>query len=59
MAVALIDSARPSPTTIAPTEPVDSVDSHSGNLNFLLYAFFGLAITGTAMILLGSALKRR
>jgi uncharacterized protein YkwD/LysM repeat protein len=59
MAVALIDSARPSPTTIAPTEPVDSVNSHSGNLNFLLYAFFGLAITGTAMILLGSALKRR
>jgi uncharacterized protein YkwD len=59
MAAALIDPARPSPTTIAPTEPVNSVNSQSGNLDFLLYAFFGLAIIGTAMILLGSALKGR
>ena len=44
-AVALSNSARPSPTVLAATEPGDSASSQSGgSLDIFLYAIFGLAV---------------
>lgn len=43
----------------ATVEVAKSLGNERRNSDYLLYVVFGLAITGTAMILLGSALKRR
>jgi len=47
------------PTAPAISEPIESNNGQTGRTDYLLYAVFGLAITGTAMNLLGSSLKRR
>jgi uncharacterized protein YkwD len=49
------------PSSTAPTiaEGEESSNESPGNLDYILYVVFGLAISGTAMILFGSALKRR
>ena len=47
------------PATQISTEAAGAADNRVGNADYLLYAVFGLAVAGTAMILLGSTLKRR
>ncbi len=47
------------PTSITPSEGNQSPQDEGQGLDYLLYAVFGLAVTGTALILFGSALKKR
>lgn len=57
-AAVMSTSSRPSPTAPVAAKSGDSDSGQSGNVDFLLYAVFGLALAGTGIILLGSALKR-
>lgn len=57
--IALNNLPPQSPTPLAISEPIESNNGQTGRFDYLLYAVFGLAIAGTAMILLGSSLKRR
>ena len=57
--VAMSNLTQPSPTMLTTATLEESKFDQSGNVDYLLYAVFGLAISGTAMILFGSALKRR
>jgi LysM repeat protein len=59
MPVAMDLAMESSATADASVEVAKSPENERRNSDYLLYAVFGLAITGTAMILLGSALKRR
>jgi len=59
VAVAMSSLTQPSPTALFTSENQGSAADQPGNVDYLLYAVFGLALTGIAMILLGSALKRR
>jgi LysM repeat protein len=59
MPVAMNVSAQASPTLGAPTLSSESNGDGNGGFDFLLYAVFGLALTGTALILFGSTLKKR
>ena len=52
-------STESSPTTISTSDESQSSQDERPDLDYLLYAVFGLAITGTALILFGSAIKRR
>lgn len=57
--VALSLSTESVPTSISTSENIQSPSDEQPGLDYLLYAVFGLAIAGTALILFGSALKRR
>lgn len=57
--VAMRDSQNPSPTTPAAATAAEPAPEQSGRLDYLLYAVVGLAVTGSAMILLGSTLKKQ
>jgi len=57
--VAMSNLTQASPTAPNTTEREGTATDQSGNADYLLYAVFGLAVSGTAMILFGSALKRR
>jgi hypothetical protein len=48
-----------SPTSISTSDESQAHQDERPDLDYLLYAVFGLAITGTALILFGSAIKRR
>jgi len=52
-------STDSSPTSISTSERSQAHQDERPGLDYLLYAVFGLAITGTALILFGSALKKR
>jgi hypothetical protein len=47
------------PASIPTMEQNQAPQDERANFDYLLYAVFGLAIAGTALILFGSALKRR
>ena len=47
------------PTSISTSDDSQFPKDEQPGLDYLLYAVFGLAISGTALILFGSALKRR
>jgi uncharacterized protein YkwD/LysM repeat protein len=49
----------PDPTASVAAEASEPAQEQSGKFDYLLYAVVGLAATGTAMILLGSTLKKR
>ena len=57
--VAMSNLPLTSPTALAVPEMEESPQNQSRNVDYLLYAVFGLAISGTALILFGTALKRR
>ncbi|MGB7096322.1 MAG: CAP domain-containing protein [Anaerolineales bacterium] len=57
--VAMSNSSQASPTDLIPPEMEESANDQSANVDYLLYAVFGLAISGTALIMFGTALKRR
>jgi len=57
--IAMNNLTLPSPTAPIIAEGEESSNESPGNLDYILYVVFGLAISGTAMILFGSALKRR
>jgi hypothetical protein len=59
LVVAMSNPIQRSATPLISPEPADSVNNGQGKVDYLLYAVFGLALTGTALILFGSALKRR
>jgi uncharacterized protein YkwD len=48
-----------SPTMEEPTESVESTENDEGGSDVLLYAVFGLAFAGMALVLFGSTLKKR
>lgn len=57
--VAMSLSTKSIPTSISTSDVSQSLQNEQPGLDYLLYAVFGLAIAGTALILFGSALKRR
>ena len=57
--VAMEIQAQASPTTSALPEMDEPPPSDEGGADYLLFAVFGLAVSGTALILLGSFLKKR
>ena len=57
--IALKNLPPQNPTAPAISGPIDPNSGQTVEFDYLLYAVFGLAIAGTAMILLGSSLKRR
>ncbi len=57
--VAMGVSAQSSPASTAPALLDESPRSDGEGSNYLLYAVFGFAVTGTALILFGSSLKKR
>ncbi len=59
VSVAMNSQMQTEPTTIPNSEIETSMQHEQRNYDFLLYAVFGLALTGTAFILLGTALKKR
>jgi len=59
LVVAMSIPIQRSATPLISPEPADSTNNDQGEVDYLLYAVFGLALTGTALILFGSALKRR
>lgn len=56
--VAMSKVSQPSPTNHRTPEIEEIENQQTGNVDYLLYAVFGLAMTGTAMILFGSFLKK-
>lgn len=56
--VAMGNEVEPGPTMVISTAMAAPADDRSGNGDYLLYAVFGLAASGLALILFGSALKR-
>jgi uncharacterized protein YkwD/LysM repeat protein len=56
--VAMNDVPQSSPMVPTATEIEEIENQQAGNVDYLLYAVFGLAMTGTAMILFGSFLKK-
>jgi LysM repeat protein len=55
-----MNSQLPTAATMMPiSETVTLMQQEQHNYDFLLYAVFGLALAGTAFILLGTALKKR
>ncbi len=59
MPVAMRDSAQASPVSVESTSSAEPAEGNEGGSNFLLYAVFGLALSGTALVLFGSTLKKR
>lgn len=59
VSVAMSISTDSSPTVIASPDTGPSSQNESQGSDYLLYAVFGLAVSGTALILFGTALKRR
>jgi hypothetical protein len=57
--VAMDIPVQASPTASPLPELDEPEQDDAGGSNYLLFAVFGLAISGTAMILLGSFLKKR
>lgn len=57
--VAMEIQAQTSPTASAMPEMDEPPPSDEGGLDYLLFVVFGLAISGTALVLLGSFLKKR
>jgi LysM repeat protein len=57
--VAMSVANQSSPTSVAPTQIDESPHGDGDGSDYLLYAVFGFAITGTALILFGSTLKKR
>lgn len=57
--VAMEIQAQANPTTSALPEMDESPQSDDVGADYLLFAVFGLAVSGTALILLGSFLKKR
>ena len=57
--LAMSSSTEIIPASISTMEQNRASQDESANFDYLLYAVFGLAIAGTALILFGSALKRR
>ncbi len=57
--VAMSVPTQADPTLNANPEIEQSTQDEKGSYDYLLYAVFGLAITGTALILFGTALKKR
>ena len=57
--VAMSLSTESVPTSIPTSDQSQAPRGDGANFDYLLYAVFGLAIAGTALILFGSALKRR
>jgi LysM repeat protein len=58
MPVAMNDAPQPSLTIPATPETREIENQQAGNVDYLLYAVFGLAFTGIVMILFGSFLKK-
>jgi LysM repeat protein len=57
--VAMSDSTQASPVSVEPATPDEPAETKDTGSNLLLYVVFGLALSGTALILFGSTLKKR